>query len=165
MFCSGLIINLGAIFDRAYSTLAQGGTFFGYKNITATLYLNNTRYSAPISILQNMMFPELENYDLDQDNIFINLSNTPMGCGVPFNRYDNIRIEIEVPQISARDVRADAVADGLLIPGNHTLGSSPTSSDYISEFNRFMNSRPITVTAVGYTTVLYNGGASSITTY
>jgi len=165
LFCSGLIINLGVITD--FKT--RHDFWRGYKNITATLYLNNTRYSAPISMLQNMMFPDLEHYDPEQDNIFINLSNTPMGCGVPFNRYDNIRIEIEVENlVFSHNVNKPrtSIDSGLIYSGDNTLSSiSADPADYISEFNRFMNSRPITVTAVGYTTVLYNGGASSITTY
>ena len=162
LFCSGLIINLGTICN-----FKDLNYFRGYKNITATLYLNNTRYSSPISILQNMMFPDLAHYDPEQDNIFINLSNTPMGCGVPFNRYDNIRIEIEVGEIqyNSRDSSAMVDANDLIFPGINALSDQSTATDLISEFNEYMNSRPITVTAVGYTTVLYNGGSSSITTY
>lgn len=161
LFCSGLIINLGTLSDNSAS-------FRGVKNSTATLYLNNTRYSAPLTNLENMLFTDLEHFDVEQDNIFINLSNTIMGCGVPFNRYDNIRIEIEMKDLMFKSTNTVSEAPQdvteLLLPGTLTALTT-TASRTISQFNKFINSRPITVTAVGYTTVLYQGGSASITTY
>lgn len=166
LYCSCLLINLGQI-----SGLDAVG---GFNDITATLYLNNTRYSAPISAKHKCMIPELDVLSQSENNILINLSNTLMGYGVPFNRYDNIRIEIDIKPLSAFS-GVGGQPDFLTVPldsrtffesfQNTTPPTNPTVEQVTREVNRYWNSRPITVTAVGYTTVLYNGGSSSITTY
>lgn len=167
IFASGLYIQRSNIPFIDYA----GKSVLNYQGrdpvATVELLLNGNSFTREIDI-ETLIYCETQNIGHTPYNnnpatfaaessgiygFYLPLANTVYGSGVPMNRFDNITVRIRY------QFPFEIFANTFVHPGQ--LGLAPWFVKWRPESIRFRYA----VTCVGETSVLYNGGAASITRF
>lgn len=148
-YVSGLIIGFrfNHITGRWYAEYPGNARKF---DGTVELFLNGSSFCGelPFSLLSQTYGELLKTHGpsilTKHDFLLFPMANYLYGSGIPLNKFDTIRLRIKIPEILYRN-------------GSNESIKTPRREIFRNDF--------LDVVSIGQTSVIYNGGAASITRY